>query len=281
MEVYGTENNPKLYPTFCAFVDILGFQEIYKQAEIELKTDQLLKEMQAVLSKRTHILRGQKGPVSSRRWTFKIFTDNIVFAFPHLDSCADGEENFADSISRLAEHQLQMALSGFFVRGGLTYGELHISRDIVFGRALIDAYSTETKLAVNPRIVIHKTAVQKLRELLKLQINSAYDSEILVDQDGNYFLNYLSLLVEEDWFDSAKLELHKNKILSCLDRYRTDQKVLEKYLWLSTYHNYFCNQFVRPVSSSSGLDLDRLLIPNASIPAMSFLSATLGASELD
>lgn len=47
-----------------------------------------------------------------------------------------------------------MALQGFFIRGGLSVGTLFVDDNCVYGEALIDAYELESKVAVNPIVIL-------------------------------------------------------------------------------------------------------------------------------
>ncbi|WP_321897185.1 hypothetical protein [Burkholderia cepacia] len=47
-----------------------------------------------------------------------------------------------------------MALKGFFIRGGLAVDQLFMDENSVYGAALLEAYRLESKVAVNPVVVL-------------------------------------------------------------------------------------------------------------------------------
>jgi hypothetical protein len=51
------------------------------------------------------------------------------------------------------------------LRGGLTVGPTHHSRDFVFGTAVTEAYEMECKLAVNPLVLLSPAVVQEAEAL--------------------------------------------------------------------------------------------------------------------
>ena len=74
----------------------------------------------------------------------KIFSDNILLCMP----VGDGKDEIRRAIVFLiavASVQRGMVLQhGLIMRGGITFGDLFINEDIVFGQGLIEAVSLET-----------------------------------------------------------------------------------------------------------------------------------------
>jgi hypothetical protein len=71
-----------------------------------------------------------------------------------------------------------------------------------------------------------------------------------VSEDGQAFLNYLSVLDDEEADVHAELLLHKAAIKAALERYsaRTDIRKRKKYRWIADYHDYFCTRNYREMT---------------------------------
>ena len=81
------------------------------------------------------------------------FSDNLILGIPMVeeDLGAYGLGLFLDSV---ASYQLNMALAGRFVRGGIALGNLYIDNSFVTGEALVHAVQLEENVAIFPRVVL-------------------------------------------------------------------------------------------------------------------------------
>ncbi len=69
------------------------------------------------------------------------------------------------------------------------------------------------------------------------------NQEVLIDSDGNFFINYLWGLTDYSYpYRWSNLERHKEQIINAIEDNKNNPKVLEKYYWLVVYHNHFCDQ---------------------------------------
>lgn len=243
--------------SYCALIDILGFTEQTRAAASKNETNALLQSIAASLKVAAENLDSYK---PGTFWNYKFFSDNVVLGIPHRGGWEDAESEFGSIIFQIADYQMQMSLDGLFTRGGLAYGDLHMSKNLVYGVALIDAYETETKKSIYPRIVLHQSALVKLRQQLASYSTAAgapQDHHLLVDQDGEVFVNYLSALVPDiDVLLEDALLQHRNSIARALTNYKSNERVLLKYQWLAQYHNFFCKEF----ASTRSENVDRFLV---------------------
>jgi hypothetical protein len=177
----------------------------------------------------------------------KTFTDNIVVGFPITFD--DGAYEFYVVLGHLAEFQLQMAVSGFFVRGAVAVGDVYMDEHIVFGPALIEAHDAEEKRARDPGIVLASSArdpkyIQLSVDMAKSESGQHHDV-LLQDVDGQLFLNYLQGVVEFEhdilYPYTEYLEKHREHLLERLARFAVEPHVWSKYYWCATYHNFFCS----------------------------------------
>ncbi|MDB4988285.1 MAG: hypothetical protein JWN04_3463 [Myxococcaceae bacterium] len=75
--------------------------------------------------------------------------------------------------------------------------------------------------------------------------DSPQDSEILVDTDGEWFLNYLDAARLDE--DSDLLPLyqpevarHRDSVVNQLEATRANLRAHQKHQWTAGYHNYVC-----------------------------------------
>lgn len=243
---------PKLRLSYCAFMDIVGFKEIIQKANTTSKSEAILGRLHKVIS----IQLGRLNPTGDDNfppdWYIKVFTDNIIIG--QMIQSSDGEPEMGSIINAVVEFQLALALEGFFLRGGISIGEIFIDDRIVFGPALLEAHHIEHCIARDPRIVLSKDVIKLAKThatLYEEPQTSPQNNEIVFDADGNAFIHYLAYLF--DYSDDLQffadawdaLEIHKNNIESGLKNYRAKPEVWSKYSWLANYHDYCCEQVRR------------------------------------
>ncbi len=247
---FDESKSPILRPSFCMFLDALGFNDLIEEATQHGTADQLLREFYDVHE------NSSKNWVSMKAsWEYKCFTDNVVFGCPTVDTSQDSEGEFGSIFVTAGFHQLEMALAGFFVRGGMAFGPLHISDNFVFGQAVLDAYKLESKTAKVPRTIINQNVMDEVYEHLNSYVNvmsSPHDVGILIDDDGQFFLNYLDPLIdggsaEDIEFDAFKK--HRNLVSKKIASAKSDE-IRAKYEWTARYHNHVIERQVAPLVES-------------------------------
>lgn len=184
------DGSPELRPSWLAFLDVLGFTELIRADDREeiTRLHQLLREGNATL----------QGPEDNPadfgladHHAMTAFTDNIVLGFPIYD---DGEMESGMAFERIGQFQLRMVLGGFFVRGGLSFGDAHIDEIAVYGPALLDAYDAESRLARDPRIVIAQRGRDVIERHLEYYMRGQHapqNTDLKQDRDGQWFIDYL------------------------------------------------------------------------------------------
>ena len=228
--------------SYCAFLDVLGFSDRIRASYKNNTQDDLLEQFHTILRKR---IKRLKYDTDESLLYFKSFTDNIVLAHPRFSE--DMESEFGFILWSISEYQYEMALKGFFIRGGLSVGPLFVDDNSVYGEALIEAYELESRHAVNPIVVLSDNTMK----LVDLHIRyfagetAPQKREVLVNMDGRYFINYLSECIidtgEGEMVDYVSLKIHKEQIEHALIEYSAQPSVFAKFSWLSSYHNYFCD----------------------------------------
>jgi hypothetical protein len=222
---------PRLADCGVLYVDLLGVSAMTEARD----PHQELRDLDTVL-------RGSfRDYHRSSEWTATMFSDLLVMATP-----ADGPEVLSGLIEQGARLQLDLALKGFFLRGGFSVGLFHNVEDIVFGPALVEAHRLEQGAAHHPRVVLSDAAADCLR---------GHDVPLLIDQDGRAFIDYLAPA-----FDDAAVEIdtvlrkHRDVIAGKLRRHRSDSRRWSKYRWSAEYHNRVCERR-RPDSPKLTIDI--------------------------
>lgn len=226
------------------FLDALGFTDMIKVATLGSTDGKLLQDFFEIHEQSSSHWK------NSANWEYKCFTDNVVFGCP--PDMRDSEGDFGYIFTTAGYHQLEMTLAGFFLRGGMTYGPLHMSQNVVFGQALLDAYELESKTACFPRVILDKKTmdeVYKHFQFYRYIAESPHDDAILVDEDGQFFLNYLDGLIDGSSAEDISFngfEKHRDFILDKL-KTAANARVLAKYEWSARYHNHVIDRKVAPL----------------------------------
>jgi len=228
--------------SYCAFLDVLGFSDRLSASYTNRTSNELLQDFHAILSRRIKQLSNES---NESLLYFKSFTDNVVLAHPRFSE--DMESEFGFILWSILEYQFDMALQGFFVRGGLSVGRLFVDENSVYGEALLEAHHLESKVAVNPIVVLSDESMKLVDKHLTFYhgVDAPHQRSVLVGPDGRYFLNYLAeCIVETDQSEELNvqaLRAHKRQIVSALKAYVSKPAVFGKFAWLAAYHNHFCD----------------------------------------
>lgn len=175
----------------------------------------------------------------------QMFSDTLILACPIWTrpyKC--GEPELGDALSYTSWYQFWLALEGFFTRGAMTYGELHVSDELCFGKALVEAHCLERDRAVSPRVILSPSVKRLVKHHLTFYgcpTNTPQDHNLVVDPDGELFVNYLEAVNYGEYgSDLDMLAKHRARIVENLDMFVQDNDVRAKYVWLRDYHNFFC-----------------------------------------
>jgi hypothetical protein len=245
---YHTESGkPRLRKSWVVFIDILGFKEELQEATRAKKQVKLLSRlMTALADAKEYLYYGHRTAQlygdGYAPFMIKLFTDNLVLGFPVRD---DGESEFGQAIFMIALYQFTLLKYGFFVRGGIAFGELYMDEDVVFGSSIIEAYEAESKLARDPRVVFAKSAA----DLMLYHVmyynrvrTSPHNRSVLVDADAQLFVSYLEAPTDDCDGEipgefRQSLEQFRDLIIARLTRFVSDPRIRPKYEWVAIYHN--------------------------------------------
>lgn len=278
---------PKMRPSVVCIADILGYSEMSAEANQAGKGDELLQRLKATLDN-AYMALAEEAKVSDEFRLFEVrtFTDNVVAGCP-LTQAMDGEMETFTILNAFAEYQAGLAVAGFFVRGGISFGELYVDDHMVFGPALIDAHNLDVQGAP-PRLGLAASLLQRIAQHVRYYgpTWTPYASQLLQDAtDGTVFLNYLSIAFEDFPDSTFNLELlaaHRREVEKRLLDPLIPRGVRDKYSWVARYHNLVISRFASEWSGSAqneDLDSEQVSIAEEAQLALEHLIPGVEAAE--
>lgn len=141
---------PKIYTEkYVAFIDMLGFSE--------LVSDSVNNEVAyAAVVDAIDRLRATACEIPSIDLVQTYFSDCIVLSSARTP---DGLAGMLDAIRVVAEN---LVVVDVFVRGGLAAGPIFHDAQFMFGPGMLSAYHLESKVAINPAVVVTTEVEQEI-----------------------------------------------------------------------------------------------------------------------
>ena len=116
-------------------------------------------------------------------------------------------------------------------------------------------------------MILTQPAIQAVKchlEYYASQQHAPQNRLVLVDSDGQWFVNYLDeiLIAEDDHGPFYKeFDQHKKFIEKKLDTYREKPPIFAKYAWAAGYHNFFCDLHSQYFSDEHKINTDMFRTP--------------------
>lgn len=242
---------------FVAFIDILGFSEAVRSSVDQFQD---FDRIQSVLLQLSNIQPGDQG-ITELNWTG--FSDNILISDRDDPNGCLKVGFFTEIIA------LKLFENGFLCRGALSWGKLVHDDRSVFGPALIDAYTKESRQAKYPRIIVTASYVKRAQEIAmeSKKVKRWLEENLLRDYDGMPYINYLGRMdariakSSNEEKDKIKDELN-TQLSDIISRYECkfdSPSIYEKYMWFADYYSDFVS---RNLAECPGLKRpDRYLHP--------------------
>jgi len=230
---------------FVAFLDLLGFRDKVEGADGDAQ-QQMLNLLRKLASLRQGDELRYEPPKIFIKPAITTFSDSVIISYQldkmRIESGFDEGKvanlilfNFKLLLTRITSAALSF---GFLVRGGVAVGNLYHAENIVFGKAFLEAYSIESKIAIYPRVVISKNLVS-----LEVWKNS-FPNNVFKDTDGRYRFDNFSMLSNMELGPRADWTRQTGEW--CLKAIETvqenikeyegkDLKVLAKWKWFEYY----------------------------------------------
>ena len=179
-----------------------------------------------------------------------IFSDSIVISF-----LQDAESEVFSTLYQIQLLIMNLVNRGVLCRGAVSYGKLIHTDKMVFGPALNEAYLTEDKIAIYPRIIVSKGILDIA--IGAKSVGHTDEEEIdyikhflLQDEDGQYYIDFISSVQAEldepefGWCDYL-MKIRKVIVAGLLEK---DEKIVRKYDWLKKKFNDVIDTIHGPTS---------------------------------
>lgn len=217
------------------FLDILGFKAHISESINRDGSDNIAKlnELSAVFSSIRETL-DIDNPASRPGIEVTQFSDSVVISFP-----SDTESGVFGSLHGILLVQIDLALKGYLCRGGVARGKLIHNQTVLFGPAMIEAYTLESEAALYPRVILDLDIVNAgvashASHHLPLHEQESIMSLLKRDADGMYYINYITGAESE--LDDPELDyphyLARLREIIQKGNSATNPSVLIKYKWL-------------------------------------------------
>lgn len=201
--------------------------------------------------------RDRDDPNAERPYV-KVFSDNVAVAFevPKTEPELKEKLNYLIYFAGIFQTN-SLAPHGWLIRGCLTSGYLYINKhnpsanrsesiqdeiDFFIGPALIRADSIEKELAIYPRIIVDRSAVEfgdthtpLCEEIIRLWNNPSW---LLKSDDGLYYLDYLNIAargMDVEIKDGYRSELGIGRSILDDESKERDEKACAKIDWTRSY----------------------------------------------
>jgi len=86
--------------------------------------------------------------------TITTFSDCLVISFKAIE-----KSEVFHTLLEIKWMIMRLIYRGILCRGAITYGKLIHTDEVLFGPALTEAYILETKVALYPRVILHKDII--------------------------------------------------------------------------------------------------------------------------
>ena len=197
----------------CVFVDVLGAKGKGIDVVFAQALDKVITRFLDSTSQIGFIMR----PIS----------DGFVLALKNKQSFAKDCFYLFNLVSWISQHFLIDTES--LLRGGIAFGKLYVGENLVFGEALIKAYSIESKEAIYPRIVVSNDIFQTLKDHQDVEAHAEMTLSILQeDFDGRRYIKQV-YSIELERLQSISDKLRKRAIY--------DDYKYQKYVWWANTMN--------------------------------------------
>lgn len=240
---------------FVVFMDILGYKNLVMEADKEEKTAlAMIDKLEHMIKKCVNGAMKDMKKNSFFNIEHMLFSDSLCIFAPideyeegrKLDKFKGHSQKYVENnymrlwiLCRLiADIQLASLQFGIMYRGAISLENHFHSKNIIFSKALIDAYLAESTKAIYPRIIILDTPENDILELAPISYEY-FDLRVATDDDY-LFVDYLGKIVEFYGLlgsDCDYIKWHKNIIEKGIENHLGTENLLQKYAWMMNYHH--------------------------------------------
>lgn len=240
---------------YTSFIDILGFQNsilnIEKEPESYKKIADTLTNISTINELRKIVRSDKDDPTALQH--FEATQDLRIQAFSDciLISSNDNQLGLVAVTAMSALTYWILFSHGFYARGAITKDLLTHNEGVVFGKALVRAYSLEQKVSIFPRIILSQETYNDLTSNNKLRISTKtdFDGQPFLDVFDSKAIRFINTWNERQPNLQAHINLtNGRKELEKHFQQENDVSVRQKLTWLKNYFN----------SSAAHLELEEI-----------------------
>lgn len=200
--------------SYVAFIDILGFSEmVTADCDSADPGSKFLPRLKKTIHKALAEAKDVNADINQ-------FSDSIIVSAPFSPK----RESLEEFVLLSGKLQSLLFLHGVICRGEIAHGRHYHDETILFSRALIDAYAIESSVSRNPRIVVSRETTSLVL------VDQALPKLLVHDEDGEIFVDYFSLLQEDEVRNGLTLREHDLRSKSA--------GIRSKISWLFKYANF-------------------------------------------
>jgi len=213
--------------------------------------------------------------LSTFRPQITTFSDHIVLSYPVselakavVDSGAKSDIHILTALQQVEGIIAQLAADamrlGLMIRGGAAIGPLYHSGGAVLGKAMVEAYELESKVAVYPRIAVSGSIQAALTQFPGYRIRKD-------DRDGIVYLDYFGSMILKSGSGPGPDMMANVKLWLDTTRQRITQN-MEKFAAESAWNKYakwawFRNELERALKGiNPGLLSEGVKVPTQGVP---------------
>ncbi|MGI2149069.1 hypothetical protein ACRN97_10685 [Shewanella baltica] len=187
-----------------AFIDILGFKSLLNETvdskgnDQEEKIDTVISAYEAIrdiwdLDEKSELYDTKS--IDTKK--VSIFSDCIVVSFK-----VEQKSEVFFTLLEIKWLIMRLLSRGILCRGGVSLGKFIHSDNYLFGPALVEAHTLESKAAMYPRVILDTNVIDAGTENRTLEHTSSDEmgyvySLLERDSDGMYYIDYFSKAQEE------------------------------------------------------------------------------------
>ena len=242
------------------FIDLLGFKNLINKTKNADGSDNET-EIQKIVNAYNSIrdvwdLDSDKDDkknlfVTKNSKEITIFSDSIVISF-----LAKEESEIFYTLLEVKWMIMRLINRNILSRGAVSFGNLIHNDKFVFGPALVEAYTLESKAAIYPRIILDRDIIDLARKAKQSRHSEEQEVEFIEsllekDLDGMYYIDYFTKAQSEldaPEYDFPDYIQTLEKITK--DGLRIDKiDVRAKYIWMKEKYNRMVENIIRNKSS--------------------------------
>lgn len=244
LPVESQDRRPLYQDRYCAFVDILGFRQLIDRLKAESGQFESLRSLLA----RVHGAKSGNPDVQDSDFRAQSISDAVAV------STLPTRAGLADIFRALQLLAVDLLVEGYFIRGAVVRAPLYHDDHMVFGEALVRAYTFEAEVARFPRIMIAREVrddIIRFSASSKVRASFPDATCLRTSADGPVYLDVLQPIVSllnrnEHPFEklSAEERIKHRQYMAIRDKIREryeesmdSPRHFEKVRWFAQYWN--------------------------------------------